>query len=135
MGSVAYGDIGHFAQLCGHWLSIGGILMRSVIDRLKIYVEKNVKRGEKIFVTVTLTNGHKFEGYINPDYDELSIKLLQIQAAIQFTLPFRISFPFSADPVEFQLTRTDTVGIQVNVVGGVGLGVLLAHAQVKEEGA
>jgi hypothetical protein len=36
--------------------------MRSVIDRLKTYVEKNVKRGEKIFVTVTLTNGHKFEG-------------------------------------------------------------------------
>jgi len=61
--------------------------------------------------------------------------LLQIQAAIQFTLPFRISFPFSADPVEFQLTRTDTVGIQVNVVGGTGLGALLAHAQVKEEGA
>src|SRR3954471_7266189 len=32
------------------------------------------------------------------------IALLQIQAAIQFTLPFRISFPFSANPVEFQLT-------------------------------
>jgi sRNA-binding regulator protein Hfq len=56
--------------------SIGDILMRSVIDRLKAYVEKNAKRGEKIFVTVTLTNGHKFEGYINPDYDELSVELV-----------------------------------------------------------
>jgi hypothetical protein len=27
-------------------------------------------------VTVTLTNGHKLEGYINPDYDELSIELV-----------------------------------------------------------
>ena len=50
--------------------------MRSVIDRLKTYVEKNTKRGEKTFVTVTLTNGHKFEGYINPDYDELSVELI-----------------------------------------------------------
>ena len=50
--------------------------MRSVIDRLKTYVEKNAKRGEKIFVTITLTNGHKFEGYINPDYDELSVELI-----------------------------------------------------------
>jgi hypothetical protein len=47
--------------------------MRSVIDRLKIYAEKNVKRGEKIFVNITLTNGEKFEGYVNSDYDELSI--------------------------------------------------------------
>jgi sRNA-binding regulator protein Hfq len=50
--------------------------MRSVIDRLKIYAEKNVKRGEKIFVTITLTNGEKFEGYVNSDYDELSIELV-----------------------------------------------------------
>ena len=50
--------------------------MRSVIDRLKTYVEKNAKRGEKTFVTITLTNGHKFEGYINPDYDELSVELI-----------------------------------------------------------
>jgi sRNA-binding regulator protein Hfq len=56
--------------------SIGDVLMRSVIDRLKTYVEKNTKRGEKTFVTVTLTNGHKFEGYINPDYDELSVELV-----------------------------------------------------------
>jgi sRNA-binding regulator protein Hfq len=41
--------------------------MRSVIDRLKTYVEKNAKREEKVFVTITLTNGHQFEGYINPD--------------------------------------------------------------------
>ena len=27
-------------------------------------------------MTITLTNGHQFEGYINPDYDELSIKLV-----------------------------------------------------------
>jgi sRNA-binding regulator protein Hfq len=39
-------------------------------------VEKNAKRGEKVFVTITLTNGHKFEGYINPDYDELSVELI-----------------------------------------------------------
>ena len=50
--------------------------MRSIIDRLKTYVEKNAKGGEKIFVTITLTNGHKFEGYINPDYDELSVELI-----------------------------------------------------------
>ena len=49
--------------------------MRSVIDRLKTYVEKNTKRGEKTFVTVTLTNSHQFDGYINQDYDELSIEL------------------------------------------------------------
>jgi sRNA-binding regulator protein Hfq len=55
---------------------IGGILMQSVINRLKIYAEKNVKRGEKIFVTITLTNGEKFEGYINPDYDELSVEFV-----------------------------------------------------------
>ena len=50
--------------------------MRSVIDRLKTYVEKNVKRGEKVFVNITLTNGHQFEGYINPDYDELSVEFI-----------------------------------------------------------
>ena len=50
--------------------------MRSVIDRLKTYVEKNVKRGEKVFVTITLMNGRQFEGYVNPDYDELSIELV-----------------------------------------------------------
>ena len=50
--------------------------MRSVIDRLKTYTERNAKRGEKIFVTIGLTNGQKFEGYINPDYDELSIELV-----------------------------------------------------------
>ena len=50
--------------------------MRSVIDRLKIYAEKNVKRGEKVFVTITLTNGHQFEVYINPYYDKLSIELV-----------------------------------------------------------
>jgi hypothetical protein len=50
--------------------------MRSVIDRLKTYVEKNAKRGEKVFVNITLTNGHQFEGYINPDYDELSVELI-----------------------------------------------------------
>ena len=50
--------------------------MQSVINRLKIYAEKNVKRGEKIFVNITLTNGEKFEGYVNSDYDELSIELV-----------------------------------------------------------
>jgi sRNA-binding regulator protein Hfq len=50
--------------------------MRSVINRLKTYVEKNVKRGEKVFVTINLTNGHQFEGYINLDYDELSVELV-----------------------------------------------------------
>ena len=50
--------------------------MRSVINRLKTYVEKNVKRGEKVFVIITLTNGQKFEGYVNSDYDELSIELV-----------------------------------------------------------
>ena len=50
--------------------------MRSVIDRLKAYVENNSKRGEKTFVTVSLTNGDKFEGSINPDYDELSVELV-----------------------------------------------------------
>ena len=50
--------------------------MRSVIDRLKAYVEKNAKRGEKTFVTVSLTNGDKFEGSINHDYDELSVELV-----------------------------------------------------------
>jgi sRNA-binding regulator protein Hfq len=39
-------------------------------------MEKNAKRGEKIFVNVSLTNGQEFEGYINPDYDELSIELV-----------------------------------------------------------
>ena len=50
--------------------------MRSVIDQLKTYVEKNSRRGEKIYVSITLINGHKFEGYINPDYDELSVELV-----------------------------------------------------------
>ena len=50
--------------------------MRSVIDRLKTYMEKNAKRGEKIFVALSLTNGNIFEGYVNPDYDELSIELV-----------------------------------------------------------
>jgi sRNA-binding regulator protein Hfq len=50
--------------------------MRSVIDRLKTYVEKNAKKGEKTFVTIMMTNGHKFEGHINPDYDELSVELI-----------------------------------------------------------
>jgi sRNA-binding regulator protein Hfq len=50
--------------------------VRSVIDRLKASAEKNFKRGEKVFVTITLTNGHKFEGYINSDYDERSIELV-----------------------------------------------------------
>jgi sRNA-binding regulator protein Hfq len=50
--------------------------MRSVIDRLKADMERNVKRGEKTFVIVSLTNGQEFEGYINPDYDELSVELV-----------------------------------------------------------
>jgi hypothetical protein len=50
--------------------------MRSVIDRLKTYTEKNARRGEKIYVAVSLTNGNIFEGYINPDWDELSIELV-----------------------------------------------------------
>jgi sRNA-binding regulator protein Hfq len=50
--------------------------MRSVIDRLKTHIEKNARRGEKIYVTVTLTNGQNFEGYINPDWDELSVELV-----------------------------------------------------------
>ena len=50
--------------------------MRSVIDRLKTYVEKNAKKGEKVFSIITLTNGQKFEGYINSDYDELSVEFV-----------------------------------------------------------
>jgi hypothetical protein len=50
--------------------------MRSVIDRLKTYVERNAKRGEKTFVIITLVNGQKFEGYINSDYDELSVEFV-----------------------------------------------------------
>jgi sRNA-binding regulator protein Hfq len=39
-------------------------------------MERNAKRGEKIFVIVSLANGQKFEGHINPDYDESSIELV-----------------------------------------------------------
>jgi sRNA-binding regulator protein Hfq len=50
--------------------------MRSVIDRLKAYTERNAKKGERTFVSVSLTNGQEFEGSINPDYDELSVELV-----------------------------------------------------------